>query len=96
MIAYTMDVEIEEAVPKMRAYAVSLPGDKGLRFMTWSSLWQLLKDSIRFDIPEIGQTTVYNDVSPFGLSVRWQAIDEGMSLEELIDSNIHGERVIHL
>lgn len=96
MIAYTMDIEIVESAPKMRAYAVCLPGDRGLRFMTYSALWQLLKDMVRFDLPDLGQAVVYNDLSPFGASVCWQAVDDGMSLEELIDSNMHGERVIHL
>ena len=80
----------------MRSYMVSFPSDRGLRFMTHLQLHHYVRGSLREHLPDIGQVIVYNDLHPFGANVKWQRVEEGMTVEEMVDSNLAGERVFYL
>lgn len=81
---------------KLRTYAVSLAGRRGIRFMTFLQLVHYLSASLRGSLEDLGETVVYNDMHVFGISVKWQRIEGGLSLDELVDSNLNGEIVIHV
>lgn len=81
---------------KFRCYAVSLAGRRGIRFMTHMQLAHFIAASLRDKLPDIGEDVVYNDVHPFGCTVKWQRVEGGMTRDEMIDSNLNGEIVIHV
>lgn len=80
---------------RLKCYEVWTPGSKRSRFMTQMALKHLLLYPLSHSFPDCGQTFVFNNLWPFGSIHSWNRVVGGLSLEELVDSNLKGKVVIN-